>query len=243
MDIELCFTPSSLSRERLKGRIAVIIDVLRASTTICTGIRNGCRAVIPVASLDDAMTVRENLDRDTVLLCGERSGFKVEGFDLGNSPSEYSEEVVGNRVLIFASTNGSGAIVRASGAQTTLVGGFVNISAVTRQLRYSARDLMIVCAGREGHFSLEDCLCGGMIIERLLVAGAFDAANDAAKAAHSLYKQYGDSLEASVRNADHGRYLQRLGFTADINAATALDTIDVIPVWREGKLVPLDQSG
>lgn len=240
MEIQLCFTPSSLTRERLKDKVAVVIDVLRASTSICTAIRNGCRAVIPVASLDEAMTLRENLDPDMVLLCGERLGFKVEGFDLGNSPGEYSEATVRDHTLIFASTNGSGAIVGCRSSWKTLVCGFVNLSAVARQVAHFDRDLVIVCSGREGSFSLEDCLCGGMLIDQVMGSGKVRLTNDAAQAAHLLYNHYGDALEETVRGSDHGRYLESLGYREDIRVATDLDTIRVLPVWNEGKLEALE---
>jgi 2-phosphosulfolactate phosphatase len=115
------------------------------------------------------------------------------------------------------------------------------MSVITEQLLHGKSDLMLICAGREGSFSLEDCLCGGMFIARLRDSGAFNLANDAAQAALLLYNHYGESLEQAVRETDHGRYLQKLGFGPDINVATALDTIEVIPVWNEGRLVSLDK--
>jgi 2-phosphosulfolactate phosphatase len=241
MDIEVFFTPASVTRDSVKDRVAVVIDVLRASTSICTAISNGCRAVIPVASLDGAMNMRENLDRDMVKLCGERLGFKVEGFDLGNSPAEYDEKTVRDHLLIFASTNGSGAIVKSRGADVILVCGFVNLSFVARQIKTYGKDLAIVCAGKESMFALEDSLCAGMLIDHLLSSGKFVLANDAARTAHLLYNTYAESLEATVRGSDHGRYLESLGYGEDITVATTLDDIEVIPVWSEGKLMSLNQ--
>ncbi len=239
MIVKLYFTPQPLTDAKLRGRIAVVIDVLRASTSICTAIQNECREIVPVGATGDAAAMRANLDRAKVLLCGERDGNKVEGFDLGNSPAEYSLEVVRDKVLIFASTNGSRAILRCASAIQTMICGFVNLSAVAEAILIAQKDVAIVCAGRQGNFSLEDTFCGGALIDKLVTSGTFQTDNDAAQVAHMWYKNQADSVEAVVSRADHARYLRELGYGADIIAACSVDTLDVIPILTENKVIDL----
>ncbi len=237
MKVKLYFTPTPLTEAKLRGRTTIVVDILRASTTICTAIQNGCREIIPVATVGDAAAIRANLDRDSVLVCGEREGMKIEGFDLGNSPAEYSEQVVKGKVLVFASTNGSRAILKCAPSAATFVCGFVNLNSVVDITRKFDRDVAIVCAGKLGNFSLEDTFCGGAIIERLQQGGKYEVANDAAQVALMLYKNQGQPLEAVIRQADHARYLIGLGFESDIATAAALDTINVVPVLSGNKIV------
>jgi 2-phosphosulfolactate phosphatase len=237
MKVKLYFTPQPLTEAKIRGKVAIAVDVLRASTTICTAIQNGCREIIPVATVGDAAAMRANLDRDSVLVCGEREGLKIEGFDLGNSPAEYSDQVVRNKVLVFASTNGSRAILKCAASSVTLVCGFVNLSAVVEIVRKFDRDVAIVCAGKQGNFSLEDTFCGGAIIDRMLGCGKYDISNDAAQVAHMLYKNQSASIESVLHQADHARYLVSLGFGADIVTAAAVDSIPVVPVLSGNKVI------
>ncbi|MFH2055397.1 MAG: 2-phosphosulfolactate phosphatase [bacterium] len=237
-NLEVCFVPGSLTENRLKEKTAVVVDVLRASTSVCTAIHNLCRQVIPVAEPERAFQLREELGSEGVLLCGERAGNKIEGFDLGNSPSEYGRKTVAEKTLIFCSTNGSGAIVKCRNAPETLIGGFVNATALVRYVNTGDRDLLILCSGREGNFALEDTLAAGMLAALLQEQSDWNLANDAAKAARLLYNNYAPRLEEAVRDCDHGRYLASLGFGDDIALALAVDSIGVVPVLQEGKLVP-----
>ncbi len=237
MKVKLYFSPQPLTEAKTRGKVAVVVDVLRASTTICTAIQNGCREVIPVATVGDAAAMRANLDRDSVLVCGEREGLKIEGFDLGNSPSEYSEQVVRNKVLVFASTNGSRAILKCVSSTATVVCGFVNLSMVVDMVRKFDKDVVIVCAGKQGNFSLEDTFCGGAIIDRMLERSGYEISNDAAQVAHMLYKNQSESVESVINQADHARYLIGLGFGGDIAIAASIDSIGVVPILVGNKIV------
>lgn len=242
MVVKLYFTPQPLTDAKLRGRIAVVIDVLRASTSICTAIQNGCREIVPVGAPGDAAAMRANLDRAKVLLCGERDGHKVEGFDLGNSPSEYAVDVVNDKVLIFASTNGSRAILKCAPAIQTMICGFVNLSLVAETILTAQKDVAIVCAGRQGNFSLEDTFCGGALIDKLASSGGFQVDNDAAQVAHMWYKNQTDSIEAVVSRADHARYLREIGYGADIITACAVDSVRVVPILAGNKVVDLQRQ-
>lgn len=242
MIVKLYFTPAPVTDAKIRGRAAVVIDVLRASTTICTAIANGCREIVPVGSTGDAATMRANLDKAKVLLCGERDGLKVEGFDLGNSPSEYTEKAVQDKILLFASTNGSRAILKCSSAAQTYVCGFVNLSLVADTLVNTKKDAAIVCAGRQGNFSLEDTFCGGALVDRLVATGQYTIENDGAQIAHMLYKNRDSSEEAVISRAEHAVYLKGLGFGTDIVTAASIDLVPVVPILAGNKIIDLQKQ-
>ncbi len=237
MQIELHFTPDSVKPEQLEHRLAIVVDVLRASTTICTAMQNGCKAIIPCDDIEKAHNIHASIGREASLLCGERAGEKLPGFDLGNSPAEYSAEMVKGMTLIFASTNGSRALVKVSRAARVIVCGFVNLSEVERTCVSSKRDILICCSGKLGNFALEDALCGGALIDRLAKLEGTLVGNDAAQAALQLYKSETRPLVDAVAAADHARYLSELGFAADITSATRIDAIPVLPELVEGRIV------
>jgi 2-phosphosulfolactate phosphatase len=203
---------------------AVILDVLRATTTLTIAFANGARRALPVATPEEAFALRRAMPG--ALLCGERDGRKVSGFDLGNSPDEYRPEIVSGRSLIFASTNGSQAMLCAQGARRRVLAAFVNAAAVVRAL-HGEREVVLVCAGKLGRFALEDAGCAGLLVERLVARGA-RAAGDAAGLARALAPQDEREVRALVEGASHGRYLRRLGaaYARDLERCAELDRVD-----------------
>lgn len=240
MRVELFFTPSGLVEDDLKGKAVVVIDVLRACTVVCAAFAAGCREIIPVKSLGDGSTLLGNLDRDVVLMAGERDGYRVEGFDLGNSPYEFTEDVVKNKTVILASTNGSKAMVLGSSGTVEFAASFVNMSAVVKKLSEMSTDTVVLCSGKDSRFSLEDAICGGMIVSRLRNLITDD--NDAAKVAEVLYHEHERDLLSSLRYSDHGEYLSSIGFGADIDFAAGVDTINVLPQLTDGRFLAADVS-
>ena len=138
MKIEVLWTPAELEQVQILDRTAVVIDVLRSGTTVATAIHNGARAVVPAASTEDAIRIAQSIGRRDVLLCGERGGVQIEGFDLGNSPAEYSAEAVGDRTLVMSTTNGTQVLASLSGAGLVYVGALVNLTAIAERLVESA---------------------------------------------------------------------------------------------------------
>lgn len=207
-----------------RGTDAVIIDVLRATTTLTTALLHGARAVLPVATPEQAFALRAR--HPGALLCGEREGRRIEGFDLGNSPAEYGFEVVGGRTLVFASTNGSLALLRAAHARRRLLAAFVNASAVARALAGAPRVVML-CAGKLGRFCLEDAACAGWLCRRLEADGA-RLDGPGARFARTLAPADAAGVHALVQGAMQGRYLRSLGpeFAADVEQCGRLDSVD-----------------
>ena len=180
--------------------------------------------------------------------CREGNGIKIKGFDLGNSPLEYTEEVVKGKTLIMASTTGTPAMTRASSARVQLLCSFVNVALVAEGLRGSKKgvgaksDVAVICAGRDGRMALEDTVCGGMLAHILDAGGLVDlkeGANDAAVAARDLYLKYADSLFEMIRGCSHGRYLESIGFGPDLEICSRVDSVPILPAVRDGVIAPV----
>lgn len=242
MRIDLSFTPHPSDEAALRDRTVVAIDVLRASTTIITALQNGARGVIPVTTVETAVKVSGNLEKDMVLLGGERGGRMIQGFNLGNSPAEYLPEKVKGKTIVFTSTNGSLVMVNGRYARDLIVCGFVNMTAVVDFLRARARDLTIACAGRQGTFSLEDAVCAGMVIQGLARDEAQNLTlSDGALAAQTLYRAHGKSIVKLLHSTEHGRYLQEIGFESDLKLCAAVDAIPVLP-QLDGNVIRLKRD-
>ena len=202
----------------------VAIDVLRATSTLAVALSNGALRVLPAASAEEARAIAAR--RPGALLCGEREGQKIPGFDLGNSPFEYAPEIVRGRDLVFASTNGSLALQAITGCGRRRIGAFVNASALVEALA-AERHVLLVCAGKLGRFSLEDAAFAGWICAALKARGAeLDGAS--ARFVRTLAPADANDVRALVEGASHARYLRRLGpeFVRDIEFCATLDSID-----------------
>ncbi len=203
---------------------AVVIDVLRATTTLTVALGHGAARVVPVATPEQAFEQLRTLPQ--ALLCGEREGRRIDGFDLGNSPHEYPVTAVAGRPLIFASTNGSLALLVAGAARRRLLAAFVNLSAVVERLA-GERRIVVLCAGKLGNFALEDAACAGLLVARLARAGAV-VAGAGAELARRLAPGGAPEVRALVQGASQGRFLRGLGseFARDVEFCSELDAID-----------------
>ena len=235
MNIKLFLTPEDFKPSDLKGKAAVVIDVLRASSSIVTAFQNQCHQIIPVAEVETARKLAASQSKDTTLLCGEREGRKIAGFHLGNSPNEYTLQRVKNKTIIFTSTNGSRLLTKTKQAEATIVAGFLNITAVVSYLTRLDLDVAILCAGSYGQFSLEDTVCGGLIGAQLFKQ--FDKKlvfEDLMLAAMLLSQKFENDTIKMLRLAKHGRYLISIGFQNDLVTCAQLDSIDIVPVFQNG---------
>ncbi len=221
------------ARKLLAERVVVVFDVLRATSCIVTALANGSRAVVPVLTPQEGKRVRQAYGGEA-LLCGERRGIRIRGFDLGNSPQEFTREVVQGKTLIMTTTNGTYAIRYVLGARCILMGAFLNLSAVGRIVS-GVRRLSIVCAGTEGAVSLEDVAGAGALIKYIQTSYRSERLilTDAAHLALITFENHEHQLVDLLRNSTHGRYLAKLGFEADINDCAQVDTADVVPVVDE----------
>ena len=242
MRVDVIFGGASLTPSDVSGRVVAVIDVLRASTSIATALANGARTVIPLESPDDVVTRAKAFERSDVRLAGERRMVRISGFDLGNSPLEFTREAVEGKTVLITTTNGTPAIANSQGARDVVIASYVNYSAVLAMLRAALRggaDILIVCAGRDRHFALEDAGCAGRYVTNVARRLADVELNDAAQASMLIHKRYGDQITRLFEASEHGRALQKAGFGDDLVACAAVDSYSVIPIFQDRQITKL----
>jgi 2-phosphosulfolactate phosphatase len=243
--LDVHFNGSSTGQHDLHERVVLVVDVLRASTSIAAALHNGARAVIPFEGVDEAITRSKSLERSEVVLAGERKMAPIQGFQLGNSPKEFTAESVGGKIVVMTTTNGTAALAGIVGATDILVGSFANYSAVLSWLRAAARSgksITIVCAGTNGRFALEDAICAGRFVRGIERRGIQPELGDAANVAAIIDRRMGGDLSAVLRNSEHGRALIDAGLGDDVTYCAALDTHPVVPVYRDRQVVTLNKK-
>lgn len=226
MRIDAYFTVGEVDPGGLADATVVVIDVIRSTTTIVEALANGARGIYPTVSTEEAVKLAHSLGREDTLLCGERKGQKVEGFDLGNSPGEFTREAVEGKRLVMSTTNGTRAFSLGHESARVIACAFTNLSAVARDVG-GAGDLVVLCAGREGRFSLCDALCAGHLISRVQADADEDyLLNDAALAARALAAR-----KPSARvlgGTAGGRALTEIGLGADLEICAEVDRHDFV---------------
>jgi 2-phosphosulfolactate phosphatase len=227
--------PELVAPERFAGGVAVVIDVLRATTTIVHALAAGCNAVRPCASVEEAKQLAGGMRVGRVLLGGERDARPLPGFDVGNSPREYTTARCRGAVLVLTTTNGTRALLHAAAAERVLVAAFVNYSAVCEQLRREMRPIHILCAGNGGAVALEDALLAGALVECLCEAGGVRL-NDGARIAWDCFEQHGRVLDGALAVSAGGVGLRELGFEEDVRAAGRVDQFALVPELRRDPL-------
>jgi 2-phosphosulfolactate phosphatase len=240
--LDVYLTAGELAAADCAGRAVAVIDVLRASTTIVTALANGARAVVPFADADELMTRARQFERGDVRLAGERRMLPIEGFDLGNSPAQFTEAAVGGMTVLMTTTNGTRALVGAQGAADVVVAAYVNLSAATAMLRIALRggtDVIIACAGHDGHYALEDAACAGRYVRMVTRRLSGVAMNDAAHSCALLARSYGDELGSVFLDSAHGRALSAAGFREDLALCAAVDAYPIVPVFTERQITKL----
>ena len=232
--IDVFSSSKSFQEEDLRNKTAVIVDVLRATSTITTAIANGAKGVVPVEDMGDASKIAQNLDSAGYLLCGEKNGVKIEGYQLGNSPLEYKRDIVENKTLILNTTNGTEAISRSSLADNIIIASFLNLKHIVDLLRSQGNEVVIVCAGWRGRLCLEDSLCAGQIVHELFGGSLPNDARDGAKVAFGLYEKYGDDLEGVIGKSNHAVRLKEIIGNEDVAYCCKINSCKVVPAMNDG---------
>lgn len=213
----------------------VIVDIFRATSSICYGIENGAEAIIPVAEVDECLAYRDK--KTGYLLAAERNGEVVEGFDFGNSPFSYTKEKVAGKTVVLTTTNGTQALHLSRSAKRVVIGSFLNLTSLCNWLKTQNENILLVCAGWKNNFNLEDTLFSGAVVEQLK-AGNYKT-DDPAIAANDLYLLGKDDLNAYLAKTSHSERLKKLGIEADIAFCLNVDITTAIPVLEGEKLVKL----
>ena len=234
--------PSTVSPKEMAGDTVVVIDVLRASTTIVHALDSGAAEVIPCLEIDDARRVAADFALSEVVLGGEREGLPIDGFNLGNSPTEYTPQSVADKTVVFTTTNGTRAMSRCNRAGRVLVGAFVNARAVFEQL-VGVRRIHLLCAGTRGEYGRDDILLAGLLVDRLQRAGGIDyrlnvqalTARENWASSFSIPHALGadpmtpELLAEELRKTPAGRNVTAIGREDDILTASQLDRFDIVP--------------
>ena len=241
MKLSVYFTPLAVTPPVVAGKPVLVIDILRATTTMVTALANGARAILPAETADDAMRMAQNLKSDDLLLAGERNLARIDGFTLGNSPLEMTAEVVAGKQLIMTTTNGSAALAAVGLGNPVLIAAALNFTAVAQAANEAFEDadeIVIVCAGREGMFALEDAYAAGRFVQSLIAGRGRNAValSDGAIAARELVRRYGDKWRRAISASAAARTLKLAKLKADVDAATESDKYDIVPRYAD-KLV------
>lgn len=240
MNIDIYLSPAAVDSAALKDRVAVAIDVLRASTSIITALAHGATSVIPVAEVETAKNMAAQYAASEVLLGGERNSLPLPGFDLSNSPQDYTAAAVRGKRIIFTSSNGAQLFGLTRLAKQTIVAGFVNMSAISDYIGRQTLDVTFLCAGDQRRIGLEDVICGGMIIDRVArSATAKCNLTEAAVAARILYQHYAGKILDMLYERPHGQHLIEIGQENDLVLCGAIDTHGIIPILRGEELIAL----
>ena len=184
-------------------------------------------------SIEFAVKVSGGMFGGQTLLGGERNTKRIDGFALGNSPREYTEEIVSGKSIVFYTTNGSKAIAKAKFSDNLFVCSFSNISALAKHLVRLNLDFEILCAGRNNSFSMEDSICAGKLIDRIQESDGELVLNDSSTACLSLYRTDGSDIFEMLKNSDHGKLLIENGFEEDLKICSEVDNVKVIPFFKE----------
>jgi len=211
-----------------------MIDILRASSTICSALDAGARCVIPSEQIEQAFELRDQLDLGDVVLGGERQGVLIEGFDLGNTPTDYTPERIGGKTVVFTTTNGTRALHRCRQSDGVLVGCFLNLDAIVRILSLSEMPIHFVCAGTNGIVTAEDCLFAGAVVDGLIEINSGSIIDDASRLCRVMYRDAtsNEGLHQAMRDSQGGRNLIALGLDADVEYCSRRSVQDLVPIWQ-----------
>ncbi|MEA4854702.1 MAG: 2-phosphosulfolactate phosphatase [Christensenella sp.] len=225
-----------LPKVELQDRTVVMVDALRTCASIITAISNGCDRIVPTEEANEAAAIKR-ISEGNVLLCGEIAAQKVSGFDLGNSPLEFTQDMVEDKVIILSTTNGTVAMKSLVSAEDILVGTFINATAVAQKAYDLGRDIVLVCAGTKRKFSTDDILAMGCIIDRLLKIDETIETDDMGKMALKLYHDCNHDILKALEQSTQFEYLKQLKLYDDLEYCTREDMFDVVPIYQEGVII------
>jgi len=235
-NVEVCFTPNLYPLHMDNADIVVVIDVLRATTAICTAFHNGIEKIIPVSTLEEAIDYRQNTD---FLVAAERKGKIVEGFEFGNSPFSYMNKDLRGKTLVITTTNGTKAFHTAKRAKNVVIGSFINLDSLCDYLKEQHKKILLLGSGWKNKFCLEDTICAGAIVDQLLSTGNFNSEHDSSIAAKYLYLSARENYFGYLKSSSHRRRLRDLNLNEDIKYCLNPNQTDVVPVRKDNYLIKI----
>jgi len=227
--VEVCFTPNMFPLYAEDFEVVVVIDVLRATSAICTAFHYGVDKIIPVSTLDQAIEYKDK----GFHVAAERKGKIVSGFEFGNSPLSYTNDKLKDQTLVLTTTNGTKAINMTKDIEQLLIGSFLNLDAICNYLIELNKSVLILGSGWENKFCLEDSICAGAISEQLLKTNKFESNNDSTIAAKYLFLSAKSNYFGYLKASSHRKRLKKLNLNEDIKYCLTPNQTDIIPVRED----------
>ena len=215
MKVDIIISADDIIESKIENKIVVVIDMFRATSVIVTALSNGCKEVIPYLTVEETLEDSQQLKREEYIIGGERKAVKIEGFDLSNSPLEYTKNTVKNKKVLITTTNGTRTLTKSIAAKRILIGAMINAKAVAKKLINIGEDTVIINAGTNGNFSMDDYICSGYIINEMLNNDKILELTDISKTANMIYKGNQDIL-SYVKEATHYSVMKSLNLDDDI---------------------------
>ncbi len=244
MKIDAFLTPYFPEKaNRFEGSLLIMIDVLRTGTTICAALFNGAKEIIANESVEKAVRIYSSLSKESRFLCGEINGIKPDGFDAGNSPAEYSREIIENKTIILTTSNKTSTFLKAKEAKDRIIGSFVNINAILDFLTHFIHDhgqddmsITFLCSGINGRLSYEDTTCAGAYIDLITKNFIDSTLTDTALTAMEIYKQHETNLQEFISAREQARFLKSIGMEEDIRISMSFDRYPVVPIFIDNSI-------
>jgi len=234
--VEVCFTPGEYEYFKNEFEIVVVIDVLRATSAICTAFEYGVKSIIPVPSIEEALRYKEK----GYLVGAERKGEIVKGFDFGNSPFSYMNPKFKDQDIVLTTTNGTKSLAVAKEAETVVVGSFLNLNYLNEWLLQSKKNILCLCSGWQDKFNLEDTICAGAICDYLITSGEYTSTEDSSIAAKYLFQSAEKNNLGYLKSSSHRRRLKHLNLNEDIKYCLTPNQTNVLPILIDGKLIKIE---
>jgi 2-phosphosulfolactate phosphatase len=234
--VEVCFSPSQYSLYKQDFTIAVVIDVLRATSAIATAIENGVESIIPVSTIEEAREYK----KQGYLAGAERGGEIVEGFDFGNSPFAYMDPKLKGKSIVLTTTNGTKAINIAKEMPVVAIGALNNLEAICSWLIEEEENVILLGSGWKGKFNLEDTICAGAIADCLINSGKFQAEEDSTIAAKFISLSARENIFSFLKASSHRQRLRRLNLNEDVKYCLTPNNLTTIPILKDGRIVKLE---
>ncbi|MCS7073488.1 MAG: 2-phosphosulfolactate phosphatase [Bacteroidia bacterium] len=231
--VRVCVSPALIPTYSIEQSTVVVIDILRATTSICVAFDYGVSEMIPVETIEECKTFKEQ----GFLGAAERNGHKIEGFDFGNSPYSYMRDDIRGKKVAITTTNGTQAIHAAASAKEIVIGSFANLTVLTQYLKQTAQDVVLLCAGWKLKMNLEDTIFAGALAEALLPE--FEPIEDAVTVARMLYREANRNKKFYLQHSTHYHKLMKMKLQQDVKYCLRQDTHPVLPVLRNGVLINL----
>lgn len=235
MKVDIIISADDINESKIENKVVVVIDMFRATSVIVTALNNGCKEVVPYLTIEETLEHANKLGREEYVLGGERKAVKIEGFDLSNSPLEYTREKVENKTILMTTTNGTRTLTQSTAAKKVLIGAMINAKSVAETLIEINEDVVIINAGTNGNFSMDDYICSGYIINEMLKKDENLVLTDIAKTANMIYEGHEDIL-SYVKKASHYSVMKSLSLDEDIEYCIKKSIVNEVPEYFDGRI-------